>query len=253
MRIILALLLLCSSCFGANLRLDDVRVDDVKLRGDTYTDYTQDANCVGAWRFNEDTADTVIDTSGKDGHSTTISNVSYVLGKEGNAWSGNGSSSYIYLADNANTNPQSAFSVAHWIYLDSATDERIIFDSRNSNHGFMLEIAFSTQNYNFVTKWSGTSYYLWTDDNAISVGEWTHIVVTCDKFNSVNTTKKIYINGVESKSTSTAVYYSGSTPTLFNRSGTKNLGFAGDIDEFVIFNRVLTDSEILDIYNNGLK
>ena len=101
-----------------------------------------------------------------------------------------------------------------------------------------------------------TNPYLWTnngiyvrDPDPLIIGAWQHIAATYD-----GTTAKFYTNGVLKSSQNIAVTLPIGDATMIGASKTVQLRqFAGSIDEVKIFNRALTDKEILGIYLAGDK
>jgi len=90
-----------------------------------------------------------------------------------------------------------------------------------------------------------------TSDLTLSTNTWYHVVVTTD--NSADT-KIIYINGVENGTQAFGHKYSSNLDLLMgasNDSGSVSLFYNGLIDEVGIWNRVLTPTDVSDLYNSG--
>ena len=123
---------------------------------------------------------------------------------------------------------------------------------------------FGTQDIYFLIAATGRLYFgqkftgatgIWkTDEDTIETETWYHIAVTYDATDPDND-PKIYVNGV---SATAAVHGSRATGDNFGIAATDcfigqradgSFNFSGYIDEPSIWNGVLTDLEILEIYN----
>jgi hypothetical protein len=89
-----------------------------------------------------------------------------------------------------------------------------------------------------------------------TLGSWYHIAVTFDGAESDNALKlKVYVNGSALTNTSAGSAFTNLNTTTsdfhiasFNSSNE----FAGNIDEFAIFNTTLSASDVTSIYNSGV-
>jgi len=264
----LSLLLICNLSFGANLVLKDVVVKDSVLRT-SYTDWTQDADCVGAWRFNQDTQDTAIDTSGNDEHGDVTSTPGMTTGKEGLCWEYDGINDVIDCGDIAAIDTATELTVSAWVYHDDLNDDDAIlnkgFDDGNLDGWLMWRdngTSFSgrTDAYSFAV-WDnddGDSVRIETAQNSSPNQTWTHVVATLKLADA--TGLRFYINGVEDANSPVDAssissiqaddnsVYVGWTP--YNPSP---LPFDGKIDEVILFSRALTAQEITELYKYGIK
>ena len=252
MRIILALLLLTTSCHALDARTN-------------YYDYTQDA--VGVWRFEDDLHTTAIDTSGNDLSGTLTSLVASdaVQGIIGKCYDYDGGSDYIDFGDVDAIDFATSLTVVAWVYHDDLDDDdTIVGNNENATYdGFLLYRDDSgstarTDIYN-ITLWDSAdadSVRVESATNSSPQQQWTCVAFTWIGGNA--TGLRLYINGVEdanSPSDSSSVSaISSSTWSLFIAQlvdGSKK--FDGKIDEVAVFDRVLTALEIKDIYRHGLK
>ena len=97
---------------------------------------------------------------------------------------------------------------------------------------------------------NATDGYIFTSDGSVPPGVWTHVVVTIDAAASV----KIYVNGaLDTTGTQASLAIVNDRALMFGDSIlSENLGFEGRIDEISIWDRVLSDSEVLAIYEDML-
>jgi hypothetical protein len=86
--------------------------------------------------------------------------------------------------------------------------------------------------------------------NAITTGTWYHVAVS--RVSSGGSTTNIYINGVLSGTAnqSSGTPAAGSTNVFIGSNGVGTRDFDGQISDLMVFNRVLTATEISQIYNN---
>jgi hypothetical protein len=159
----------------------------------------------------------------------------------------------------------SSLSFSFWINPAIANNNNCIFDSAdavgpyenniviylNSNK---LGFGYNVNNYNVRNDW-----YIASGLPAISINIWTHIVITAYNSGS-NTIIKVYKNNIlTTTNTKTPVNanYSAAIPNIQRESNfigkTNTSGYntySGYIDDFRIYNEVLTEDKIDTLYNN---
>jgi len=83
---------------------------------------------------------------------------------------------------------------------------------------------------------------------AVSIGGWEYWTMS---YNSADGTTKLYINGVLDKNYASGNVgnMSSTAPLYFGYSQTWNGYLNGLLDEIRIYNRALTDAEVLQLYN----
>ena len=88
--------------------------------------------------------------------------------------------------------------------------------------------------------------------------DWTQIVITAKKDESISTGFNLYINGVLTKTANAAVAdsdWGNFTTDLnlyvggYNNQGTDSLHYTGGMSDFAIYNKVLSANEVKQIYN----
>ena len=151
------------------------------------------------------------------------------------------------------------FSVASWFKTstDFASNAFIVnkggsgsdTSGQNMNYGISMS---TTENIiaEFETR-TGADHFI-TSPNRYNDGQWHYAVATYDG----TTTLRLYIDGVQVASKSTAGAVPDNTGTQPVRIGansrTLNQYFTGNADEVRVWNRALTAQEVSDQYNNGI-
>jgi hypothetical protein len=147
-------------------------------------------------------------------------------------------------------NPTDEITVMAWVYpLDlsqTGPDECIM----SKNNVFELSIEENGDKVSWVILDSGGSYDEYEPSTSIYEGEWTHVAATFD-----GTDQVVYINGSKA----------GDDPAGFESiAGINNpyvIGYAnkwenrlfdGAIDEAAVFDKALSETEINDLYQQGL-
>ena len=245
-------------------RTDDVRIYNRALSADEvmdlytrtsgdfidYTDWTEDTACVGAWRFDEGAGYTATDISGRGNHGTLTnmdSATDWVDGQENDCLDFDGANDYIDL-NTGSYNP-STVSICAWIYPESTDTNRMIVanESPTDNfQGYALYIP-SSADVQFEVAGSAATG---SSNTSITANEWTHVVGIWDGSDTI-----IYKNGILADQDNFGVAVDGSGSDWYigyEPTGTADY-FDGKIDEVAIFDKVLTDAEVADLYKFGLR
>ena len=105
----------------------------------------------------------------------------------------------------------------------------------------------------FLKSFDGTVVN-WRTDLDLTYNKLMHIAVTYDA-DSVSNDPKIYINGVEqtiTESETPSGTRDSDASNNFVIGGSSSNNYDGFIDEVSIFNKILTETEVQEIFNNGL-
>lgn len=208
-------------------------------------------------------------------HGTLMGDATYADGQVANAFSLDGSGDFISVANDeeAAFNFDGSFSIDAWINLDTVpaefapivsqwndlgTNERSYFLAIQ-NVGGQARLRFDVSGNGFYGL-PGSSQV--TSSTAIALDTWVHVAAVFDTSAAGAPALRIYINGqlatpdAARTFTSTAVVdpFDVDEPLLI---GAGDLGgnvrdfFDGLIDEVELFDRALTGTEILSLYNAG--
>ncbi|NDB58170.1 LamG domain-containing protein [bacterium] len=188
---------------------------------------------------------------------TAQGGLTYSTGKSGNAFTFNGTNSYLLLPTNMFSTFTDDFSVNMWVNLQGiGTDFQTIFSSFYYDgvnlYGFIVYVFNSNL---FFTIYNGTptpvvlTYGVGGNYNA-----WTMFTVT----RKASTRSRIYVNGtlgIADTSTTNPVYHASTTPTIgarrFDAIVQLYMSNGGKIDEVTPYSKELTSTELTDLYNAG--
>ncbi len=192
------------------------------------------------------------DESG-NGYDGTNNNATLSTDRFGNTdaaytFDGTAGNNFIEVSDNNALDLGSEdFTLHAWVSSSNSTDlQRIISKgSYIGSDGYMIRTSASGQ---IVVEINGT--LLLTSNTSVTDGSWHMVTVTIDRDGDVS----IYIDGsldISTTTNTTSLDPSNTTPL---RIGTHNVNqepFYGEIDDVRIYNRVLTEPEIQDLYTEG--
>ena len=194
--------------------------------------------------------------------------LTYTTGKNGQAFNLNGTNSYIEYGDKFDIG-LSSWTYSIWYYsTDSSFDKMLFSKSAPFNEAGRFGLYNSGSLIRFFMFVSNSSYIDIRDNSTVMPGfTWVNITVVIDRSDKI----KIYYNGV----LSTNIVDLGNVSNNLVPYASNNLNNArpfrlgcyttsdgvnhdlptwfikGRLDEFNIWNRALTASEVAQIYNSG--
>lgn len=192
-----------------------------------------------------------IDDKSVYGNNGSVTGANRVMGpgryvRDFNGTSGTG---YITVPQSSGINDIPQVSYEAWICCDAVGASGRLF-SKNEGQGNM---AFLSNKLLFNQGFSAQGGQWSTGSYSIPNGQWTHVVITYDKSSYLNQ-PAFYVNGVKRSTTietapsGTANSDANSDLWIGNRSD-KQRPFDGRIASFKIYNKVLSQSEVLANYN----
>lgn len=170
------------------------------------------------------------------------------------------SSAYLQMNDTFSTNGLTSFSVAFWMKkstLNSSWDV-VLHDSGTSTATYneFRILRYSNTNYWVVRVFNSLIYtdgYL-NDWDASDLDVWHHYVFNINKTINNNTSVSVYKDGwiVGSSTDESSIWTSGIINNiLLGRHNNDNSSLKGYLDDFRMYDRVLTDDEINKLYNKS--
>lgn len=173
-----------------------------------------------------------------------------VAGVSGRALDFDGSDDRVSIPANALHNDSNTFTYAGWFYPTSTTQNRRFFENGvtvlNQWSNGQITIA--------VGRWSG-GYAQWeTPTGTITPDAWQHIAVTYD-YSSTANDPVIYVNGSavslnETTAPSGSVTNTANYTIYVGNRADSARPWAGRIDDFRMYNRVLNAEEVALLYAN---
>lgn len=187
---------------------------------------------------------------------TGIGGLTYTTGKIGDAFQFNGTTSYVSLPNSSNQfNFTSDFSISAWINTPNYTNIRLIFTNyvQGGTYGYGILFYHASNNIFAFELRNGNTIGQYQISNGITTDSWNHITIV----RQVGQNAKIYLNGI----LITGYYSLGNlsiTPS-FTSNQIVNIGSYSNgsgltnykQDATTIWDRVLTQSEITELYNSG--
>jgi len=240
--------------------------------GDGETDLTT-AGLVAKWKFNETSGTSASDSSG-EGNSGTLSNFSSTGSQDataGSGWTANyrrwgtgalmfdGSDDYVSVSDSTDFDDfvsDGVITVSAWVrYNDTSGSRQIINKQDQGSDKRQFALYSNGTDLSFGVNSTGQSGAGWsfasTDISIIKPGQWYYVVGVND-----GTNIKLYINGaLKDSQTGQSSIYNGDAPIgigAYIAGGASNTNnFYGVIDSASIYDRALSQDEILSNYQMG--
>ena len=175
---------------------------------------------------------------------------------------------YIQVANPGNIigYGESAFTFSGWINADTfggASQDGIFGRYQDASNRVTIKLT-TTSPYDGIMlqiqNGSTNGYSEWY--NILTVNEWYHICAVYDGSQSTQSNRlKLYLNGLDQGTRDAGFGTIPTTTTNMTASTPLDIGndrrisgrlFDGKVSNYCVFDRVLTDAEILKIYNNGI-
>ena len=173
-----------------------------------------------------------------------------------------GTNDYVNTNYTANTLFRGSFSFSYWINLDIAN--AIAIGVEKGTHSQFLIQHFSGA-VNIIHYSNNDPALMQSPGSTTSTDTWHHIAVVVQKNSGSDTQYKLYVDNsaislnalggfAVSEANHNAFDSSGEFLAIgaSNDDGTPDNFTNGNIDEVAIFNKVLSGSEVSDIYNSGV-
>lgn len=197
---------------------------------------------VGYWKLDESSGLIASDSSGNNYTGTLKNNPTWVSGYIGNGLNFNGANHYVQVADNANINlAGTPYTISFWFQHNLSSSQAAGVMNKFGNGGYLLGISGGKFLVRHVA--TGANYTL-SGNVTLSSGIWYHATIVYDR-----STLKIYINGNLDKQMNATADLAANTSQL-ELGRFSSAYYKGLLDEVRIYNRALSPSEVLDIYND---
>jgi hypothetical protein len=244
-----------------------MRFNDTPAKPKDESPYSNDGayygNTLLLMRFNESSGNPK-DESGYGNDGTLGGQATYAAGYSGNAMSFDGSGDYVNVGDMDSIDLEPEFTYCSWLYHSSDTTDDAIFAKTTSNTDGIVfwrddvtGTSGRTDTYTVNLMEAGTTDTVRIEGatNAGTAGSWRFVCFTVDLGSS--TGLRLYINGVEDANSPVSI---SSITNIDTSTNAANIGrwayssaydYHGLIDEAVIYSKVLTQTEIYNLYLEG--
>ncbi len=209
---------------------------------------------ISHWAFDEESGVVAGDSSVNGNNATVEGAASWATGKVGGALSFDGIDDYVDVDGVSSLDNLGPLTYAVWIKPDSLTTQFIIAkDHQTKAWDVSTALSMTMTSFKFEVK-GETSLVRATNWHTAVANQWQHIAVTWDGGASASGVH-IYINGSEVESYRTSidgVALSGDTGTNI-RIGAREDGrfmFGGQMDEVSIYDRELSEEEVMALYDS---
>jgi len=214
------------------------------------------ANLVAHWNFDDGSGSTAQDSSGNGNHGTLFGNPQWITGHLGGALDFDGTGDYVDLPISSLLSSLTNSTFATWVDFSNAGGGwQRIFDIGidTTVNMFLTPRMGTTGAMRFAVTISGNANEDQTTAPATLPSGWHHVAVTLD---ADNNTHSLYLDGELIAENTNARY----TPSSLGETTQNWLGrsqysadgyFDGSLDDFRIYSRVLTASQVEDLYNDN--
>jgi hypothetical protein len=241
-----------------NRALSQSEITELYQQGQTKINASQTGKLtnglVSYWTFDGPNTNSTTATDVVSGYSGALTSTTPAIGKIGQALDFNGSPSTVTVngAASPNLNITSAVTVSAWIKpkITGTVTVREIATKGNANRGYRMVFEdFSDTycgTYGVAFRFGNSNMICSDSENILTYNQWNHVVATAD-----TTTIKIYVDNVLKKTaTGTYTVDDNLNDNLLIGSGSSGF-FNGSMDEVRIYNKVLSASEITELYQQG--
>lgn len=228
----------------------------------TFSQINLENGLVAFFPFTGNTADSSSFSNNGDIYGATLTADRY--GNENSAYYFDGIDDYIEVIADANLSASTTeLSISVWLKIDNYDEsenkeayilDKSVYDSNSSDWGvkyYDKDQNPSTEELRFcgplfTPPGTNTSIGYWSTTSP-QEDEWYHVVINYD----LNDSQEIFINGVSESSVGStpSTFWENNASLIIGKAANNSSYFNGTIDEIRIYNRILTQEEILFLYD----
>jgi len=202
-----------------------------------------DSSCIATYKFENDETDL---SGNYDGTGTSIQ---YAAGRYGQAASFNGSSSYINPNGDWGVNGDSSHSVSFWVNFNSSSGTQHFYGIGDTVTAFTHTSLYIDSSLGTVAHDNNGNSDNLATSLGLSTGQWYHFVLVYDTA-PADAIITLYINS-ESKGTVTRTLNVTGDAVIGRRPYYSTNYLNADLDQFRVFNKALSASEVTTLYNEN--
>lgn len=235
----------------------------VPLRTDAAVSPANNLGIVGWWPFNEGTSTVAHDISGYSNNGAIVTSPSsWASGKRGKALSFDGTNQYVEVSQgssaNLNLSSYSSFTISSWVYLTDTSVGHAFYGTgnpyNNAGSGTIVSYGYPSANQFGWQINNGSGSPLGGSFGSVSTrspNQWIHMTLVY-----TSTTLSLYLNGafISTVDISTkGIAGLGNNPFRIGAYGNSPVSqkWQGYLDDFRIYSRALSASEITSLYQVG--
>jgi hypothetical protein len=216
---------------------DSITLDTTNVSGTT--------GLQALYKFDEGSGTIANDSSG-NGNNGTISGATWATGKSGSGLSFDGNDYVNKATPSAVLKPSLEVATAAWIKMSGTDTGGAEIVSMGDSYAIRVQTNGNIQFFYY----NGTTWKsIITTGVNVRDGAWHHIVGQ-----KTSTALQIYVDGISKASTPNTgtIAYTQGTGLFIGKHGNGGTiyDFVGSIDDVRIYNRALSNQEVLDLYNN---
>lgn len=210
-----------------------------------------DSNTVALWHLNENTGTSITDSSTNNNNGNLIgSGDEWTTGKFNYALDFDGNNEYVDVSDDVSQTAMTELTISAWFNATVWSSQSCILSKWSNIAGetyYLFGYPSGTNLYFYIG--NETASVSWTFSNLPSIREWHHVVGVY----KAGEYMKLFIDGVEISESTTDIL-----PHISNQVSGRSLFIGrynngaldnyanGIVDEVIIYNKALTQEEILD-------
>ena len=203
------------------------------------------------YKFDETSGTSGSDSTGNGNNATLSNGATWAAGRTGNAVQLNGRYGYVSIPAGILENVDD-FTIATWVKLDIANTWSRIFDfgtGMGVNMFLTPRSGANTLRYAITTSGAGGEQQI-NSGGPLATGDWKHIAVTLSGNVGI-----LYVDGVEAaRNSAMTIKPSSMEVTPYNYIGQSQYPdpyLKGLVDDFRIYSRALSESEIKPLFSGG--
>jgi hypothetical protein len=211
---------------------------------------TTPTGLVAAYAFNEGSGTTTVDASGNGQNGTITAGTWTTSGKNGNALSFNGSSSWVTVPDSNSLDLSTGMTLEAWVYPTVAPTNWNSIIMKEAPGFYVYALYISPSSHPSLAIVINGIEQGFESSTTMPLNTWSHLAGTYD-----GTTLRLYVNGTQIGTQAISAVIPASTGVLRigGNSIWTNEFFKGRIDDVRIYSRSLTAGEIQTDMSNAVK
>jgi hypothetical protein len=222
------------------------------------------ANLQVRYHLDEGTLTTANDSSTNTGRNGTLTNDAAFNsgGRVGGCVELDGAADYVNCPNITQTDAASQLTIAFWLKTNQQrVNDAICGKVLNDNNLFIIHLGSSSEGGSndiaVAIHQNGTNSYVYTNSDVIPNGVWVHVAVVFNGALSGGNDCKVYINGVSVETLGPAAFpdilHTDTDVTtgdwyIGTRRDRTDLAVDGQIDEFHLYTRALSASDVQELY-----